>query len=88
MLHDCCCGESGPGDELSVLYCFVPCWLHWESCSGVEVPNKLRLCLQFVDVVDSFRWQGAVREILAGGSLDEQGIGVVVADDGYERNAP
>jgi hypothetical protein len=54
----------------------------------VEVPNKLRLCLQFVDVVDSFRWQGAVREILAGGSLDEQGIGVVVADDGYERNAP
>ncbi len=54
----------------------------------MEVANKLRLCLQFVDVVGGFRWQGAVREILAGGSLDEQGIGVVVADDGHERDTP
>jgi hypothetical protein len=46
------------------------------------------LGLEFVDVVDGFGRCWAIWEVLAGRSLDDDGVGVVVADDGDERDAP
>jgi hypothetical protein len=46
------------------------------------------LGLQFVDIVDGFGRCWAIWEVLAGRSLDVDGVGVVVTDDGDERDAP
>ena len=54
----------------------------------MEIPDELRLGFQFVDIVNGFRRCWAIREILAGGSLDDDGVGVVVTDDGDEQDAP
>ena len=54
----------------------------------MQVANELRLCLQFVDIVDGFSRCWAIWEVLAGRSLDDDGVGVVVADDGDEWDAP
>jgi hypothetical protein len=54
----------------------------------VQIANELRLGLEFVDVVDGFCRGWAIWEVLAGRSLDDDGVSVVVADDGDERDAP
>ncbi len=87
MLCNCCCSESWPGDELPVFDCLVPCGLSGKSRRRVEIPNEFRLGLQFVDVVNGFGWCWAMWKILAGGLLDDDGVGVVVTDDGDERDA-
>ncbi len=88
MLCDCCCSESGPRDELPVFDFLVPCGLSEKSRRRVEIPNEFRLGLQFVDVVNGYRRCWAIWKILAGGSLDDDGVGVVVTDDGDEQDTP
>ncbi len=73
---------------MSVLDCFIPCGLRGKTSGCVQVANELRLGLQFVDIVDGFGRCRAIWEVLAGRSLDNDGVGVVVTDDGDERDAP
>jgi hypothetical protein len=60
MLCNCGCGEAGPRHELSVLDGLIPGGLCGETGCHVVVSYELRLCLQLVNIVDSFRWCGAL----------------------------
>jgi hypothetical protein len=54
-------GEAGPQHKLSVLDGLIPGGLCGETGCRVVVLYELRLCLQLVNVVDDFRWWGALK---------------------------
>jgi hypothetical protein len=57
-----------------------------ESCGCVMVPNQLRLSFQFVNVVDCLVGWGSIRKKLCWGTIDNDGVGVVVLNHINQRN--
>jgi hypothetical protein len=57
-----------------------------ESCGCMMVPDQLGLSFQFVNIVDCLiRW-GSIEEKLCWGTIDNDGVGVVVPNHVNQGN--